>query len=125
MVAQEQVGEFIRQGTACDHGKTAGTCRDILKREEALWTFVHVNGVEPTNNFGEQQIRPGVLWRNGSFGTQSEAGSHFVERIMTTVATLRQQNRNVMDYLVEACDAANWGRKVPSLLPVIAEETPG
>ena len=114
---QQQVGELLCQGTACDHGKTAGTCRDILKREDALWTFVYVEGVEPTNNFGEQQIRPGVLWRKGSFGTQSEAGSRFVERIMTAVTTLRQQNRNVMDYLVEACDAANWGRKVPSLLP--------
>jgi transposase len=117
---QHQVGELLRQGTACDHAKTAGTCRDILKREEALWTFVRVEGVEPTNNFGERQVRPGVLWRNGSFGTQSEAGSRFVERIMTVVATLRQQNRNVLDYLTEACDAANRGRKVPSLLPSYA-----
>jgi transposase len=116
---QLQVGELLRQGTACDHSKTAGTCRDILKREEALWTFVRVEGVEPTNNFGERQVRPGVLWRNGSFGTQSETGSRFVERIMTVVATLRQQDRNVLDYLTEACDAANWGRKAPSLLPNI------
>jgi transposase len=115
---QQQIGEHLRQGTVCDHHKTTGTCRDILKREAALWTFVRVEGVEPTNNLGERQIRPAVLWRNSSFGTQSTAGSRFVERIMTTVATLRQQNRNVLDYLVEACDAANWGRKVPSLLPV-------
>jgi transposase len=114
---QHQVGELLRQGTACDHSRTAGTCRDVLKREEALWTFVRVEGVEPTNNFGERQVRPGVLWRNGSFGTQSEAGSRFVERIMTVVATLRQQNRNVLDYLTEACDAVNRGRKPPSLLP--------
>ncbi len=114
---QQHVKELLRQGTACDHSKTAGTCRDILKREDALWTFVRVEDVEPTNNFGERQIRPGVLWRNGSFGTQSEAGSRFVERIMTVVATLRQQQRNVLDYLTETCDAANWGRKAPSLLP--------
>ena len=114
---QLQVGELLRQGTACDHSKTAGTCRDILKREDALWTFVRVEGVEPTNNFGERQVRPGVLWRNGSFGTQSKLGSRFVEHIMTVVATLKQQDRNVLDYLTEACDAANWGRKAPSLLP--------
>jgi transposase len=114
---QLKVGELLRQGTACDHRKTAGTCRDILKREEALWTFVRVEGVEPTNNLAERQVRPGVLWRNGSFGTQSEAGSRFAERIMTVVATLKQQHRNVLDYLTEACDAANWGRPAPSLLP--------
>lgn len=114
---QQQVGKLLRQGTTCAHAKTAGTCRDILKREEALWTFVHVNGLEPTNNLGERQIRHGVLWRKVSFGTQSEAGSRFAERIMTVVATLKQQQRNVLDYLTEACDAANWGRPAPSLLP--------
>ena len=114
---QRKAGELLRQGTACNHSKTAGTCRDILKREEALWTFVHVEGVEPTNNLGERQVRPGVLWRKNSFGTQSEAGSRFAERIMTVIATLKQQHRNVLDYLIEACDAANWGKQAPSLIP--------
>jgi transposase len=115
-----QVGELLRQGTSCPQIGTAGTCRDILKREAALWTFVDVEGVEPTNNLAERQIRPGVLWRNSSFGTQSEAGSRFVERIMTVVTTLKQQGRNPLDYLTEACDAANRGRSAPSLLPTLS-----
>jgi transposase len=115
-----QVGELLRQGTSCTQSGTAGTCRDILKREAALWTFVDVEGVEPTNNLAERQIRPGVLWRNSSFGTQSEAGSRFVERIMTVVSTLKQQGRNPLDYLTEACDAANRGRSAPSLLPTLS-----
>lgn len=114
---QRTVGQLLRQGVDCNHSKTAGTCRDILKREQALWTFVRVEGVEPTNNLGERQVRPGVLWRKNSFGTQSEAGSRFAERIMTVVATLKQQHRNVLDYVTEACDTANWGRPAPSLLP--------
>ena len=114
---QAKVGELLRLGTTCPHPKTAATCRNILKREAALWTFVHVEGVEPTNNLAERLIRPGVLWRKRSFGTQSQAGSRFTERIMTVVATLKQQHRNVLDYLAEACDAANWGRSAPSLLP--------
>ena len=116
---QQEVGELLRKGAACAHDKTAGTCRDILKREDALWTFVRIKGVEPTNNLGERQLRHGVIWRKICFGTQSEAGSRFVERIMTVVATLRQQQRNVLDYLTEACDAANWGRPAPSLLPTV------
>ena len=114
---QQKVGQLLRQGAACAHDKTAGTCRDILKREEALWTFVRVEGVEPTNNLGERQVRHGVIWRKICFGTQSEAGSRFAERIMTVVSTLKQQKRNVLDYLTEACDAANWGQPAPSLLP--------
>jgi transposase len=112
-----QVGELLRQGLNCSHSATAGTCRDILKRETALWTFVDVEGVEPTNNRAEQKIRSGVLWRISSFGTQSAVGSRFVERIMTTVGTLKQQNRNVLDYMTEVCDAAIYGRTAPSLLP--------
>jgi len=114
---QQKVGELLRQGSACAHNKTAGTCRDILKREEALWTFVHVEGIEPTNNLGERQVRHGVLWRKMCFGTQSESGSRFAERIMSVVASLKQQKRNVLNYITEACEATNWERSAPSLLP--------
>jgi transposase len=116
---QQEVGALLRQGTTCAHDKTAGTCRDLLKREAALWTFVHIEGVEPTNNLGERQVRPGVIWRKMSFGTQSEAGSRFAERIMTVVSTLKQQKRNVLDYLTQACDAANGELPAPSLLPKV------
>jgi hypothetical protein len=60
---------------------------------------------------------PAVLWRRRSFGTQSEEGSRFVERVLTAVTPLRQQNRDVLDYLTEACAAAMRGDKAPSLLP--------
>lgn len=114
---RQQVGNLLRQGITCSHSATAGTCRDILKRESALWTFVDVEGVQPTNNLAEQKIRPGVLWRNSSFGTQSKAGSRFVERILTVATTLKQQKRNLLDYLTQACEAANFDRSVPSILP--------
>jgi hypothetical protein len=62
-------------------------------------------------------IRPGVLWRKGSFGTQSVQGSRFVEAMMTVVATLKQQHRNPLDYLMAACEAALRDEPAPSLLP--------
>ena len=58
-------------GQTCGVPKTEGTCRELLKLRQALWTFVRHEGVEPTNNAAERAIRPGVLWRKGSFGTQS------------------------------------------------------
>jgi len=58
-----------------------------------------------------------VLWRKGSFGTDSPDGSRFVERLMTVRATLRQQQRNVLEYLTAACEAALHGRRPPALLP--------
>jgi transposase len=102
------------------HTKTGHTCENILKLEVALWTFVFVEGVEPTNNNAERPLRRAVLWRRRSFGTQSENGSRFVERVLATVTTLRQQERDVLDYLTEACAAAIRGDKPPSLLPACA-----
>ena len=78
---------------------------------------MQVDGVEPTNNMAERSLRPGVLWRKGSFGTQSEEGSRFVESMMTVVSTLQQQQRNVLAYLTAACAAALRGEAAPSLLP--------
>ncbi len=114
---RREVERLLEAGSRCGVPKTAGTCRDILKRREALWTFVQVEGVEPTNNTAERSIRPGVLWRKGSFGTQSEEGSRFVESMMTVVSTLKQQQRNVLEYLTAACEAALRGEAAPSLLP--------
>jgi len=114
---QTRVGDLLREGAvlACD--KTRRTCENLLKLEVALWTFVRVEGVEPTNNSAERGLRRAVLWRRRSFGTQSEDGSHFVERVLTAVTTLRQQKRDVLDYLTEACAAAIRGDQAPSLLP--------
>ena len=68
-------------------------------------------------------IRPGVLWRNGSFGTQSAEGSRFVESMLTVVATLQHQQRNVLEYLTAACEAALQGEAAPSLLPASAQQS--
>ena len=115
---------YLRCGAACVQEKTARTCQEILSVESALWTFVYREGVEPTNNAAEQALRHGVLWRKSSFGTHSEAGSRFVERVMTVVATLRQQQRDVLAYLTLACQAASRGQPVPSLLPVKKHASP-
>jgi transposase len=117
---RREIERLLDVGQTCGAPKTEGTCRDILKRRQALWTFVRHAGVEPTNNAAERAIRPGVLWRKGSFGTHSAEGSRFVEAMMTVVATLKQQHRNVLDYLTAACDAALSGEAAPSLLPTPA-----
>jgi transposase len=114
---QTRVGQLLRQGAGLTHDKTRRTCENLVKVEVALWTFVYVEGVEPTNNGAERPLRRAVVWRRRSFATQSEAGSRFVERVLTTVTTLRQQKRDVLDYLTDACTAAIRGEKPPSLLP--------
>jgi transposase len=114
---RREVERLLEAGQTCGAPKTAGTCRQLLKRRQARWTFGRHEGVEPTNNTAERAIRPGVLWRKGSVGTQSADGSRFVEAMMTVGATLKQQHRHVLDYLTVACQAALCGEPAPSLLP--------
>jgi transposase len=114
---RQEVEGLLEAGQTCGVPKTEGVCREILKRRQALWTFVRHADVEPTNNAAERAIRPGVLWRKGSFGTQSAEGSRFVETIMTVVATLKQQHRHVLAYLTAVCEAALHADPAPSLLP--------
>jgi transposase len=115
------VARLLQAGQTWGVPKTEGVCREVRKVYEALWTFVRVAGVEPTNNAAERAMRPGVLGRKGSFGTQSAEGSRFVATMMTVVATLKQQHRNVLAYMTEVCQAAYTGAPAPSLLPRLTE----
>jgi transposase len=118
-----RVGALLDEGAACSHKKSAGRCRQILKLRAALWTFVAREGVEPTNNAAERALRPAVIWRKLSFGSASDRGSRFVERMLTVAATCRQQGRNVLEYLAAACEAHARGEPAPPLLPAAARST--
>lgn len=115
--ARQRVEDLLRRGASCGEAKTEETCRRILKLAPALWTFVRIEGVEPTNNAAERAVRPGVLWRKGSFGTDSARASRFAERMLTVAATCRQQGRNVVDYVTRAVEACLRDENAPSLLP--------
>lgn len=91
--------------------------RELLKVWPALWTFALNDGVAPTNNAAERALRPAVLHRKGSFGTQSAAGSRFVERVLTVHATLRRQGRRLVTFLVDTLAATQGSLPPPALLP--------
>jgi transposase len=116
---QRRVELLLRSGASFD-GKLGGKCRDILEHEKYLWTFVQDQRVEPTNNVAERIVRQAVLWRKGSFGTQSERGARYVERILTVCATCHLQKQSVIEYLRYACRCHLNGIPVPSLI-----KTPG
>jgi hypothetical protein len=94
---RQAVERLLAAGQTCGGPTTEGTCRELCKRRRALWTFVRHDGVEPTNHAAERAIRPGVLWRQGSVGTQRAEGSRVVDTMMTVGATLKPQHRHVLD----------------------------
>jgi transposase len=114
---QARLGRLLRRGQESPDRKSAGLCRELRKWWPALWTFARADGVEPTNNGAERALRPAVLWRKGSFGSASEAGSRFTERLLTVVASCRQQGQPLLAFLVAAGEAAARSCPPPSLLP--------
>ncbi len=114
----------LETGSRGPSAKAAGLCDALLKLWPALWTFITMPGVEPTNNAAEQAVRPAVLWRKGSFGSQSDAGARFVARLLSVTATCRQQRRSLLDYLHAVCTAVQQGQPAPSLLPEPAAPQP-
>jgi transposase len=109
------VEALLERGRATKLPLVSGSCEDILQHRAALWTFVDQDGVEPTNNHAERELRAFVLWRKRSFGTQSERGNLFAERVMTVAHTARKQNKNVLEFLTACCTAARIGATPPSL----------
>jgi transposase len=95
---------------------THGVCRELWGHREHLWTFVEMAGVEPTNNTAERALRHAVIWRKLSFGTQSAAGSRFVERLLTVIETCRRAGQNAFAWLTAAVRAHLRREPAPPLL---------
>lgn len=107
--------EVLEYGQWCGDGKAQALCRNLSKLWDGLWTFAEVEGVEPTNNAAERALRAAVLWRKGSFGTQSYRGSRYAERMLTVAASCRQQGRHLLSFLEHVCRGAISGTSMPSL----------
>jgi transposase len=110
------VRSLLTEGAGCPCAWTAKVCRKLLSAEAALWTFAACEGVPPHNNAAERALRHGVIWRKTSYGTDGEAGSRFVERLLTAVATCRQRGSDVLGFLTACLKARLDGTPAPSLL---------
>lgn len=95
------VERLLLRGLNGRHARTAEVCRELYWYRERLWTFLDHAGVEPTNNAAERSLRPAVIWRKLSFGTQSAAGSRFVETLLSIIETCRQQARDVFAFVTD------------------------
>jgi transposase len=113
---RREVERLLLRGAESRNRSIVGMCRELHDHREWLWTFVRVDGIEPTNNASERALRHAVIWRKLSFGTQSNGGSRFVETMLTTIETCRQQRRNVFEFVTAAVQAHFARQSTPSLL---------
>jgi len=114
----QQVVELgVQRGDRTPWAKTVRTCQQVRQRSDALWTFLEIEGIEPTNNAAERALRQSVIQRKISHGVQSRQGAICRSRLLTVTTTLRQQGRDVWQFLEQAWIAHHRGGVMPSLLP--------
>jgi transposase len=114
----QQVVELgYQRGERTPWAKTVRTCQQILQLADGLWTFLEIEGIEPTNNAAERALRQSVIQRKISHGVQSTKGAICRSRLLTVTTTLRQQGRDVWQFLEQAWIAHHRGGVMPSLLP--------
>jgi transposase len=110
---RQHVGELLEQGSYTDPIlKIARFCKNLLEHFNALWTFLSVENVEPTNNHAERCLRPAVTWRKKYFGTRSDYGSEFVSRSASIVMTCKLQSKNAFSFISQTLE--NYFTKIPS-----------
>jgi transposase len=114
---QEASDLGFHKGEKTPWATTVRTCRQILNLAPALWTFLEHPEVEPTNNAAERALRPAVIHRKLSYGVQSRRGGLCHSRLLTVTTSLKQQGRDVLEFLVEAWNAHYHGLPAPSLMP--------
>jgi transposase len=111
-----EIEGLLLRGAFSGNERLMGMCNELYDHRQWLWTFLHHEGVEPTNNGSERALRHAVIWRKLSFGTQSASGSRFVETMLTVIETCRQQGRNTFAFVADAVHAHFAGRQPASLL---------
>jgi transposase len=114
---RQEADALLLRGAFSGNRRLVGMCNELYEHREWLWTFVDQQGIELTNNVAERALRPAVIYRKLSFGTQSESGSRFIERMLTVSETYRLQQRSIFDYLVADVEAHFAKTTPPSLLP--------
>ena len=112
---QRQFELLLRRAVVARIKGLSGSCQNMFAHREALWTFVTHEGVEPTNNEAERELRPLVLWRKTSFGSKSARGDQFVARVMSVARTARKQGRRIIDFFEATLRAGLTGAPAPRL----------
>ena len=88
---------------------------NLIKIWPALWTFLTIEGVTPTNNAAERALRGPVIHHKLSYGNQSDDGERFTERSLSASVTCRLQHRSLLPYLTQLFTAHQTDGALPTL----------
>jgi transposase len=97
---RQRLGELLEQGSYTDPALRAMRfCKNLLENFNALWTFLEIGDIEPTNNHAERSLRHSVIWRKKYFCTRSDYGTEYVARSASINVTCRLQKKSSFNFL--------------------------
>lgn len=76
-------------------------CKSYRKHAGENFTFLEVEGVEPTNNIAERTIRPYVVMRKISGCHRSQRGAEACQTLLSVSQTCRLKGENFAEYAKE------------------------
>lgn len=114
---KKRLEEHFMDGLANGTDDLSGLCDRLYDDIDKLWMFSKFTDVDPTNNVAERDLRRLVLWRKKSYGTRSDRGKYFVERISTVAETVRKAGSNILAFITKAVSAFYHGETAPLLVP--------
>lgn len=117
---QRCVGELLEQGSYTDPAlRAVRFCKNLLENFNALWTFLEIDNVEPTNNHVERSLRPSVIWRKKYFCTRSDYGTEYVARSASINVTCKLNGKSSFKFLCELMQN-HFAGKQTSVLSLVA-----
>ena len=117
-----EAGARARSRRRRRHRRPLGLVRRHRGARAGALDLRRADDVEPTNNHAEREIRAFVLWRKRSYGTQSDRGNVFAERLMTVAHTARKQNKTCSPSSPRAAGARARRSSCPT--PSLPRRTP-
>ena len=96
--------------------KSANLGKNLLNCFSDLWLFLYEEGMEPTNNRAERGLRPAVMWKKITGGSQSDWGLRFTQRLLTLSFRLKQRSGSSFNFLTRTFEPRLRGDLAPSIL---------
>jgi transposase len=114
---QKQIFALAERHLDSSHREVRNLATALFEHNGRLFTFLEVEGVEPTNNSAERALRTGVQWRKICFGNRSANGELATARLLTVAETCDLQSLNILAYLSGAIACHRCRQQAASLLP--------
>jgi transposase len=114
---QKRIFALAERHLNSSHREVRNLATALFEHNGRLFTFLELEGVEPTNNSAERALRTGVQWRKICFGNRSANGERATARLLTVAETCHLQRLNILVYLSAAIASHRSRKQAASLLP--------